>query len=145
MISNRHKLIMNPPGTSLIDGSELEVFNAHKLAAWRIQVTIHELFGHGTSKLLMEEEPGKFNFDRENLPINPLTKQPITTWYRPGQTWTGVFGGLATTLDECRAECVGSYLMLDKELLALFGYTDESEITADDRKLFFSFEFLINI
>ncbi|PSK40121.1 hypothetical protein B9Z65_8061 [Elsinoe australis] len=32
----------------------------------------------------------------------------------------------------CPAELVGAYLMDDKELLALFGYTDESEITAAD-------------
>jgi dipeptidyl-peptidase III len=115
-----------------VEDPEMESFNAHKLPAWRIQITIHELFGHGTSKLLMEEELGKHNFEVKNPPISPITGRPITTWYRFGQTWTGVFGSLATTLDECRAECVGSYLIADKDLLALFGYTDKSEITADD-------------
>ena len=118
---------------------ELETFETHKLPAWRIQITIHELFGHGTSKLLSEESPEKFNFDITNRPINPLTGEPITTWYLPGQTWTGVFGSLATTLDECRAECVGSYLTADKDLLAIFGYTDSSKPTADDCTHIFHF------
>src|SRR5271163_2214463 len=109
MISNRDKQIPSLPKAALAEESEIETFNAHKLPAWRIQITIHELFGHGTSKLLAEEEPGKYNFNIENPPISPLTGQPIAVWYRPGQTWTGVFGSLATTLEECRAECVGSY------------------------------------
>ena len=132
MISNRHKQIMNLPKTALVEESEVETFNAHKLPAWRIQITIHELFGHGTSKLLTQKGGGEWNFDIDNRPINPLTGKPITSWYRPGETWTGLFGSLATSLDECRAECVGAYLTADKDLLALFGYTNESEITADD-------------
>lgn len=45
-----------------------------------------------------------------------------------------MFGELATTVDECRAELVGAYLMDDAELLAMFGFTADSEITAQDRK-----------
>jgi hypothetical protein len=36
-----------------------------------------------------------YNFDHENPPISPLTGKPVTTWYKPGQTWGSVFGGLA--------------------------------------------------
>lgn len=43
-----------------------------------------------------------------------------------------MFGDLATTVDECRAELVGAYLMDDLELLALLGYTSKSEVTAQD-------------
>ncbi|KAH0544774.1 hypothetical protein FGG08_001141 [Glutinoglossum americanum] len=132
MITNRHKSVMRPPNTSLIAEPELATYDAHKLPAWRLQITLHELLGHGTSKLLAQEGPGRYNFDISSPPINPLTGKPIEKWYLPGETWTGVFGSLATTVDECRAECVGSYLMADKDLLALFGYTDDSEITADD-------------
>ncbi|KAL8781442.1 MAG: hypothetical protein Q9213_005994 [Squamulea squamosa] len=72
------------------------------------------------------------NFEIQNPPNNPLTGAPIDLWYQPGQTWTGVFGDLATTVDECRAELVGAYLMDNTELLALFGYTSSSEIKAQD-------------
>lgn len=80
---------------------------------------------------MVEAPAGDFNFDINNPPINPLTGKPIASWYKPGQTWTGQFGDLATTVDECRAELVGAYLMDDTELLGLFGYNENSETTAE--------------
>jgi dipeptidyl-peptidase-3 len=130
LISNKNVEI--PTKFSLIEDSETARYEACQSTAWRIQISLHELLGHGTSKLLTQEGPDKYNFDIQNPPINPLTGKPITKWYLPGETWTGVFGSLATTVDECRAECVGSYLMADKDLLALFGYTNDTEITADE-------------
>ncbi|KAK4452742.1 peptidase family M49-domain-containing protein [Podospora aff. communis PSN243] len=47
-------------------------------------------------------------------------------------TWTGQFEELATTVDECRAELVGAYLMDDVELLQLFGFDETTEIRAAD-------------
>jgi dipeptidyl-peptidase III len=132
MITNRHKDVKRPPSAALVGDSELANYDAHKLPAWRLQITLHELLGHGTSKLLTQEGPDKYNFDIQNPPINPLTGKPIEKWYLPGETWTGVFGSLATTVDECRAECVGSYLMADRDVLALFGYADDTKIKADD-------------
>ncbi|KAF2477130.1 peptidase M49, dipeptidyl-peptidase III [Lindgomyces ingoldianus] len=111
---------------------ELESFQRNKYPAYYWWVVLHELLGHGTGKMMVEESVGKFNFDRDNPPIDPLTGKPIVSWYKPGQTWTGQFGDLATTVDECRAELVGAYLMDDTELLGLFGYNEGSEITADD-------------
>lgn len=99
-----------------------------------IETAVHELLGHGTGKLLTETTPGMFNFDRENLPISPLTGKAIETWYQPGQTWTSVFGKLATSVEECRAMLVSCYLGDDKEMLSMFGYDDKSTITADDRQ-----------
>lgn len=45
-----------------------------------------------------------------------------------------VFGELSGTVEECRAILVSEYLMDNKEVLGIFGYTDDSEITVDDRK-----------
>lgn len=115
-----------------VDDSEAEMFQKHKFAAYYLYVVIHELLGHGTSKLLAENEDGTFNFDER--PISPLTGKQINTWYKPGQTWTGQFGDLATTLDECRAELVGAYLLDDNGLLNLFGFTDHSAPTCGERK-----------
>ena len=112
--------------------SEMETFNKHKGPTYYWWVVLHELFGHGTGKMMVEESSGKYNFDNDNPPINPLTEQPITSWYKPGETWTGKFGDIATSVDECRAELVGACLLDDKELLEFFGFDENSAITADD-------------
>lgn len=98
-----------------------------------ITTAVHELLGHGSGKLLSESASGKFNFDKQNLPRNPLTNKSIETWYMPGQTWTSVFEDIATTVEECRAILVSQYLIDNKELLSIFGYTDTSSITVDNR------------
>ena len=116
---------------AFIDPSEAASYLIAEYDSFYIWVVLHELLGHGTSKLLTEYEDGSHNFDFANPPISPLTGKPITTWYKPGQSWTGVFGDLATSLDECRAECVGAYLMDDEKLLKMFGF-DESKMTAAD-------------
>jgi dipeptidyl-peptidase III len=116
--------------------TEAGLFQKYKYDAYYWWVVLHELLGHGTGKLLAEEVNEKFNFDIEAPPIDPLTGKPINSWYKPGETWTGQFGDLSTSLDECRAELVGAYLMDDRELLALFGFTDETELTASKSKLY---------
>lgn len=77
----------------------------------------------------MEKSVGVYNFRKENLPLSPLTGKPAA-WYKQGETWTSVFGKLATTMEECRAECVGSYLLTEPTVLRVFGYTESSDITA---------------
>ena len=116
---------------AFIDHMEAPAYIVAEYDAFYIWVVLHELLGHGTSKLLTEYGPHSFNFDIERPPINPLTGKPITTWYKPGESWTGIFGDLATSLDECHAECVGAYLMDDEELLNLFDF-DKSKTTAAD-------------
>lgn len=39
-------------------------------------------------------------------------------------------------MEECRAILLSEYLMDNKEVLGIFGYTDTSEITAEDRELY---------
>lgn len=125
----------NPADTSpFIDPAETKCFQRCKYPAYYWWVVLHELLGHGTGRMMIQESSSKFNFDVHRPPISPLTGEPIASWYRPGQTWTGQFGDLATTVDECRAELVGAYLMDDEELLALLGFTEHSEVTAGDCK-----------
>lgn len=116
---------------AFIDASEAAQYLVAEYDSFYIWVVLNELLGHGTSKLLTEYEDGTFNFDSVNPPRSPLTGKAITTWYKPGQTWTGAFGDLATSLDECRAECVGAYLMDDEKLLKMFAF-DETKMTAAD-------------
>jgi dipeptidyl-peptidase-3 len=99
-----------------------------------VSTAVHELLGHGAGKLLAEDGNGAANFDLKNPPISPVTGEPVTTWYRSGQTWTTVFEGLATSIEECRASLVAAYLTDVPELMKLFGYTDTSEVTAEERE-----------
>lgn len=53
--------------------------------AFEVQVGLHELLGHGSGKLLSQNEDGSKNFSPDLL--NPLTKQVVNSWYKPGQTF----------------------------------------------------------
>ncbi|KAF8540010.1 peptidase family M49 [Trichophaea hybrida] len=120
----------NEPIT-FIKEQDLALFEALRGAAFEVQVGIHELLGHGTGKLLGIEN-GKFNFDKENPPISPVTGEKITTWYKAGETWGSVFASIAASYEECRAECVAMYLGGEKDLLEIFGFKDDTEKKADD-------------
>jgi dipeptidyl-peptidase-3 len=98
------------------------LFRELRDAAFEVQVGIHELLGHGTGKLLQETSPGVYNFDVKNPPISPVSNKPVSTWYKPGQTWSSVFGSVASSYEECRAECVAMVLSCEFEILKLFGF-----------------------
>ena len=114
---------------------ERKRFLLHLQKSENQKIAIHELLGHGSGKLLTSESPaGVANFDVDIPPVSPLNMQPIQTWYKKGETYNGVFGDLATSMEECRAECIGAYLMFESELLAIFGYTEMSEVKPADCK-----------
>ncbi|KAF2401290.1 dipeptidyl-peptidase III [Trichodelitschia bisporula] len=110
-----------------IKSSDLEVYNKNRDVAFEVQVGLHELLGHGCGKLLQETAPGQYNFDHEHPPTNPLTGKPVTSWYKPGQTWGSVFGPVAASYEECRAECVAMALSCDFSVLQIFGLGDGTE------------------
>ena len=115
--------------------SERRRFLSHLQVSQSQTATIYLLLDHGSEKLLSSASPaGEANFDVQNRPLSPLTKQPIVTWYKNGATYDDVFEDLATSMECCRAECVGAYLIFNSELLAMFGYTEKSEVKASDCK-----------
>lgn len=112
---------------TFLSGDDLSLFEKLRGKAFEVQVGIHELLGHGTGKLLQETEKGVFNFDAAKPPLSPVTGLPITTWYKPGETWGSVFGGVAASYEECRAECVAMVLGVDKEILSIFGHDADAD------------------
>ncbi|KAK3115789.1 hypothetical protein LTR53_004520 [Teratosphaeriaceae sp. CCFEE 6253] len=113
--------------TPFIRDADQDVWDRYKDPAFEVQVGLHELLGHGCGKLLQETEPGVYNFDHDAPPLSPITGKPITTWYKPGETWGSVFGGMGPSYEECRAESVAMSLCPDYEILAIFGFGDGTE------------------
>ncbi|KAM3477702.1 hypothetical protein MY5147_002552 [Beauveria neobassiana] len=141
VLANRLSVNNNPNlPCPWVDPSELQRFKRTTHIVRFLTTAIHELLGHGSGKLLSETEPGIYNFDKKNPPISPLTKQPVDLHYLPSQSWGSVFGKLAGTVEECRAILISEYLMDNKQLLEIFGYTDSSETTADESLQHYSFE-----
>ncbi|TNJ28754.1 Dipeptidyl-peptidase III [Giardia muris] len=83
-----------------------------------IHVALHELFGHGTTKLLHEKDI-EVGIDD---PLNPGTK--VSTFYKPNETFSSVFGSISNAFEECKAETTSLYLCTDALVLSIFGVQD---------------------
>ncbi|KAI8973368.1 dipeptidyl peptidase III [Mycotypha africana] len=99
---------------------DLELYKKYRNLSFEVQVGTHEL-GHGTGKLLSEDENGNLNFDSERV-INPLTGERVQTWYKPGQTFNSEFKSIASSYEECRAECIALSLSPHNDILKIFDY-----------------------
>jgi dipeptidyl-peptidase-3 len=113
---------------TFLNDADQDIFRGRVNAAFEIQVGLHELLGHGSGKTFVQSADGTFNFDRSV--VDPMTNAPVTSWYKPGETWDTVFGSNASTMEECRAEAVGIVLCVHREVQRIFGFVDTAE--ADD-------------
>ncbi|CDK27663.1 unnamed protein product [Kuraishia capsulata CBS 1993] len=103
---------------SFID--EQELYEKYRDGSFEVQVGIHELLGHGSGKLLSKE-------DVVGKEVVGLNGQKVTTYYKEGETWGSVFGSVAGSFEECRAETVAMHLINNRDLLKIFGFTDVEE------------------
>lgn len=112
--------------TTFIEDNIQNIYDKYQNEAFEVQVGIHELLGHGTGKLLMETSPNQFNFDINNPPLG-LNNEPVSTYYKLGETWGSKFGSIAGAFEECRAESVAMFLCTNRKLLEIFGYKTKEE------------------
>ncbi|KAL7412532.1 aflatoxin-detoxifizyme [Mrakia frigida] len=105
---------------------DVPLYKAWDKKAFELQVANHELLGHGSGKLFQEAEDGTLNFDIKTV-INPLTRKPVTSWYKFGQTPGSVLGTCSSSYEECRAEAVALYLASNKEILTLFKHESKED------------------
>eukprot|EP00794_Sanderia_malayensis_P020439 gene20439-22454_t len=127
-LGNVLKCYTKDKNITFIEQSEKELFSELRGPSFEVQVGLHELLGHGSGKLLAENKDGTFNFDKESVK-DMLYQQKVASWYKPGETWDSVFSTISSTYEECRAECVGLYLSIPKEILSIFGHEGQH---ADD-------------
>ena len=83
-----------------------------------IHTGCHELLGHGSGKLLREEENG-YNFKKGEV-LDEFTKEQAD-YYLKGETFESKFGEIARSYEECRADISGLYYGTFSEVHDIFG------------------------
>eukprot|EP00118_Oscarella_pearsei_P006784 m.31377 g.31377 ORF g.31377 m.31377 type:complete len:715 (+) comp31491_c0_seq5:196-2340(+) len=110
---------------TFLGDADAELYVKLKSMAFEVQVGLHELMGHGSGKHFQADENGKLNFDI-NAVRHTETNGPIESYYGAHDTWDSKFTVVASSYEECRAECVGIYMCLSEDILKIFGYEGEA-------------------
>lgn len=62
-----------------LDESDNEAYQKHKHHPSYLWIVLHELLGHGTGRMMVEENEEKYNFDITSPPINLLSTPSAPT------------------------------------------------------------------
>jgi len=84
---------------------ESDYMNEHSKDAYQVMVAGHELFGHGSGKLIMAQN-GKCPIEA----VDPITNEKFDSCYKDGETYNERFGEFSSSYEECRADLSGLYL-----------------------------------
>jgi dipeptidyl-peptidase-3 len=105
------------------DNEESDLINRFQKQAYQVQVAGHELFGHGSGKLIYRDENGKCPITAA-APVEP--EKMLNTCYEKGDTYSSRFGDIGTSFEECRADLSGLWLEKFPEMYQTFNWTAEN-------------------
>jgi len=120
------------PVTFIADADQA-IFKKLKGEAFEVQVGIHELLGHGSGRLFYKDTENAKTVAATEHPLKDLMPDSAAItgpFYAEGTTWDSTFGKMASSYEECRAECSGIYLSLEPTVLEVFGHTDAADVVA---------------
>lgn len=99
--------------------NESDYMNEHQKDGYQVQVAGHELFGHGSGKLIMAEN-GKCPLQA----VDPVTNEKFDSCYQAGETYQSRFGEFSSSYEECRADLSGLFLAAFPNMYKVFGYNE---------------------
>lgn len=70
----------NRNNVKFLSPADVDVFVKHYHSSLFVIVALHELLGHGSGKLFMENEKGELNFNPESV-VHPFTNEKVSTYY----------------------------------------------------------------
>ncbi|CAB1315945.1 unnamed protein product [Coregonus sp. 'balchen'] len=89
-----------------------------------------------SAEVLLPELPWPKDFEKDRFLLPDFTSLDVLTFAGSGipaginipncnETWDSKFSTISCSYEECRAECVGLYLCLNKHVLSIFGHEGE--------------------
>jgi dipeptidyl-peptidase-3 len=118
---------------TFVSDADQAIFKKLKGDAFEGQVGLHELLGHGSGRLFYRDTENAKTVSATPHPLKDILPDCATIsgpFYAEGTTWDSTFGKLASSYEECRAECCGLYLCLEPTVLEVFGHADATEVVA---------------
>lgn len=103
--------------------AESDYINEHRQDAYKVQVGGHELFGHGSGKLMVRGADGKCPMSF----VDPINGEKFESCYEAGETYNSKFGQISSSYEECRADLSGLHLQSLQSMYQVFGYNETSE------------------
>ena len=96
---------------------QAQLLAKHNQRCYEVHVACHELFGHGTGKLIYRNPDGTCpSF------TDPITNEIFESCYEEGENWNTKFGSISRSYEECRADACGFHLSILKDVYSLFGF-----------------------
>ena len=96
---------------------DVELMFQYGNKARSLHVALHELLGHGSWRLLYQQD---LDQQGESEILNPLMSQKLDKCYKEGENFFQVFKWLANSFEECRADTVSLFLSLFDEPFQIF-------------------------